>query len=176
LMPIALASGPAGLSIVREKEQRTLEPILATPIGDRELVLAKLAGALGPALLWTWTAGAASYGVSAAAAAVLVGPLVLPTLGNLVGLLLLGPVLAAVAALGGIGVSARFTDSQSANLFTGLVVVPLTLILLGLVGRPAMANPAVGLIASGLGLGLCALLFQRAVRRLRREELLTRWR
>ncbi|MGQ0703729.1 MAG: hypothetical protein ACT4PM_11415, partial [Gemmatimonadales bacterium] len=42
LMPIALASGPAGLSIVREKEQRTLEPILATPIGDRELVLAKL--------------------------------------------------------------------------------------------------------------------------------------
>ena len=176
LMPVVLASGPAGLSIVREKEQRTLEPILATPLGDRELVLSKLVGALGPALLWTWAAAIAGYAVSALVTGVRIGVPIGPTPGNLVGVVFLGPALAAAAALGGIGVSARFTDSQSANLFTGLVVVPLTLIVLGLVGRPAMASPPVGLGAGVVVLGGCALLFRRALRQLRRDELLTRWR
>ena len=176
LMPVVLASGPAGLSIVREKEQRTLEPILATPLGDRELVGSKLAAAIGPALLWTWTAAVAGYAVAALVTGVRIGIPIGPTAGNLVGLVFLGPALAAAAALGGIGVSARFTDSQSANLFTGLVVVPLTLIVLGLVGRPAMASAGTGFGAGVVVLGGCALLFRRALSRLRREELLTRWR
>jgi len=175
-MPVVLAAGPAGLSIVREKEQRTLEPILATPLGDRELVLSKLVGALGPALLWTWASAIASYAVSALAAAVQFGAVIGPTPGNLVGIVLLGPVLAAVASLAGIGASARFIDSQSVNMFVGVVIVPLTLIVLGVAGRPAMASPVLGLAATGMGLVICAALFGPAVRKLRREELLTRWR
>ena len=40
----------------REKEQRTLEPILATLIRDRDLLLAKLVAAVVPAMLITWAA------------------------------------------------------------------------------------------------------------------------
>ena len=54
--------------------------------------------------------------------------LILPTRGNLVGLLLLAPALTVLAALAGLRVSARFTDVPGATQFTGLVVVPLTLV------------------------------------------------
>ncbi len=176
LMPVVLASGPAALAIVREKEQRTLEPILATPLTDRDFVLSKLIGALGPAMLWTWVSAIAGYAVTAAVTAIRLGVAIGPTPGNLVGLALLAPALAAAGSLAAIAASARFTDSQSANFFTGVVIVPVTLVLLGLVGRPAMASGWMGLAGSVvvalIGLGL----FRRAVRRVRREELLTNWR
>jgi ABC-2 type transport system permease protein len=176
LMPVALASGPAALAIVREKEQRTLEPILATPLSDAGLVMSKLVGALGPAMLWTWVTAIAGYGVAALVTAWRVGAAIGPTPGNLVGTLALAPALAALASLGAIAASARFTDSQSANVFTGLVIVPLTLVVLALVGRPAMANAWIGLVATGVILVGCLGLYRKALRRLRREELLTSWR
>jgi ABC-type Na+ efflux pump permease subunit len=176
LMPVVLASGPAALAIVREKEQRTLEPILATPLTDRDFVLSKLIGALGPAVLWTWVSAIAGYGVTAAVTVIRLGVAIGPTPGNLVGLVLLAPVLAAAGSLGAIAASAKFTDSQSANLFTGVVIVPITLVLLGLVGRPAMVSVWLGLAGFVVVALICLGLYGRAVRRLRRDELLTNWR
>ncbi len=176
LIPVILASGGAALALVREKEQRTLEPILATPLRDRDLVVAKTLAAVGPALLMTWIAGLAGSLTGAVGSWIRVGVPILPTAGSVVSLVLLAPALAAVAALLGLRVSARFTDVQGATQYTGLVVVPIGLVVVALLGRPAMASPAAGL-ASAAGLALLALwLYGRNVRRFRREELLTRWR
>src|SRR4029079_19478926 len=54
LMPIAIASTAAAFSIVGEKQQRTLEPILATPITDREFLAGKLLVCLVPTVAITW--------------------------------------------------------------------------------------------------------------------------
>lgn len=175
-MPVVLASGPAAMAIIREKEQRTLEPILATPLTDGALVLSKLIGALGPAMLWTWVSAIAGYGITAAVTAIRLGVVIGPTPGNLVGLVLLAPALAAAASLAAIAASAKFTDSQSANFFTGVVIVPITLVLLALVGRPAMVSVWLGLAGSVVVALICFGLYGRAVRRLRRDELLTNWR
>lgn len=176
LMPVVLAASAAALALVREKEQRTLEPILATPLRDRDLLLAKLFASVGPAMLVAW--GTALVGMLAG----LVGAwlrlrtLILPTPGNLVGLLLLSPALTVLAALAGLRVSARFTDVPGAMQFTGLVVVPFTLVIVAVLGRPAMAHPLVGLVGALL-VGLAAAgLFASNVRRFRREEILTKWR
>ncbi len=176
LMPVVLAAGPGALAIVREKEQRTLEPILATPLSDGALVLSKLVGAAGPALLWTAVSAVAGYVVVGLVTWLRLGTPVGPTLGSLVALVFLGPALTAAAALGAIAASARFTDSQSANLFAGLVIVPLTLMMLAVLGRPALIFPWVGVAGSVLVWLACLGLFRRARRRLQREELLTRWR
>ncbi len=175
LMPVILASGPAALAMVREKEQRTLEPILATPLSDRALVLSKLVGAIGPAIMWTWITAIAGFGIGALVTALRLGVAIGPTPGNIVGVLVLGPVLTGAAALGAIAASARFADSQSAHVFTGLVIVPATLIVLGLAGRPAMASAWLGLGAAAVLVLVGFGLYRRAVRRLRREELLTSW-
>jgi ABC-2 type transport system permease protein len=176
LMPVILASSAAALALVREKEQRTLEPILATPLTDRDLLLAKLVAAVGPALLVSW--GAAAVGILAGMAGSWwrVGTIILPTSGNLSGLFLLAPALTVLAALGGLRVSARFTDVPGAMQFTGLVVVPASLVMVAVVGRPAMAYPAVALGGAVAG-GLAAIwLFASNLRRFRREEILTKWR
>jgi ABC-type Na+ efflux pump permease subunit len=176
LMPVILASSAAALALVREKEQRTLEPILATPLSDRDLLLAKLVAAVGPALLITWAAAVAGILVGMVGSWWRVGRVILPTAGNLAGLLLLAPALTVLAALTGLRVSARFTDVPGATQFTGLVVVPASLVVVAVIGRPAMALPVVALTGAAGG-GLAALwLFGSNLRRFRREEILTKWR
>ena len=144
LMPVMLASSAAALALVREKEQRTLEPILATPLRDRDLLLAKLIAAVVPALLVTWAAAVVGISAGVLGSVWRVGQIILPTTGTLVGLLLLAPAMATVAALAGLRASARFTDVPGAMQFTGLVVMPLCLVLVALVGRPAMRWPVAG--------------------------------
>jgi ABC-2 type transport system permease protein len=175
LIAVVLSSGAAAMALVREKEQRTLEPILATPIRDRDLLLAKLLAAVGPALVVTW--GSAVVGSLAGMAAGIwrTGKVIGPTAGNLVSWGLLAPALAALAALAGLRASARFTDVPGAMQYTGLVVVPISLIFVAVLGRPAMASPLVGLIGSVV-VGLLALwLFNANARRFSREEILTKW-
>ena len=176
LIGVVLASGAAALALVREKEQRTLEPILATPLRDRDLLLAKLIAAVVPALAVAWGAMLAGSLAGALAGRWRTGAWILPTAGNWVAWLLLAPALSSVAALFALRASARFTDVPGATQFTGLVVVPLALVLVALLGRPAMASPAVGALGA-VGVSLLALLlFAGNLRRFRREEILTRWR
>jgi ABC-type Na+ efflux pump permease subunit len=175
LMPVILASTGAALALVREKEQRTLEPILATPLRDRDLLLAKLLASVGPALLVTWSAFVPGVLAGGLCGWWRVGRVILPTAGNLVGVLLLAPAMAAVAALLGLRVSARFTDVPGAMQFTGLLVIPASLILVAVLGRPAMAHPGLGLAGAALLALAASGLFARTVRKFRREELLTRW-
>ena len=173
---VVLASGAAALALVREKEQRTLEPILATPLRDRELLLAKLLAAVAPAILITWGSAAGGTLAGLAMGWWRTGKLLLPTAGNLIGWTLLAPALAILAALGALRVSARFTDVPAATQFTGLVVVPLSLIVVAVLGRPAMASAGIAL-AGACAVSLAALgLFHSNLRRFKREELLTRWR
>ena len=49
-MPITGAMALAAHAIVGEKQARTLEPLLATPITTTELLVAKVLGALVPTL------------------------------------------------------------------------------------------------------------------------------
>ncbi|HEU5219429.1 MAG TPA: ABC transporter permease subunit [Gemmatimonadales bacterium] len=176
LMPVILASTAAALALVREKEQRTLEPILATPLTDRDLLLAKLMAAVGPALMVSWVAAVAGIVAGMLGSWIRIGVVVLPTLGNLLGLLLLAPALTVIAALGALRVSARFTDVPGAMQFTGLVVVPLSLVLVAVAGRPAMAMPLVGLVAAAVAALAALWLFASNLRRFRREDILTKWR
>ena len=102
LMPVVLAASAAALALVREKEQRTLEPILATPLRDRDLLLAKLFASVGPAMLVAWATAIVGMLAGLAGAWWRLHTLVLPTAGNIVGLLLLSPALTVLAALAGL--------------------------------------------------------------------------
>jgi len=79
------------------------------------------------------------------------------------------------AARAGLRVSARFTDVPGAMQFTGLLVMPLCLVLVALTGRPAMLSPVAGLLGTVFLTGLALWLFSRNLRRFRREKILTKW-
>ena len=67
-MPVTGAMALAAHAIVGEKQARTLEPLLATPLTTLELLMAKVAGALIPTLAIS-TGGLIAYGLVIAASA-----------------------------------------------------------------------------------------------------------
>lgn len=174
LIPIALPSVIAAHSIAGERESRSLEPLLATPIGTGELLLGKSLAAAAPAALVSWMSFLlAAGGTSMIAPPVVFAQLVRPAW--TLGILLLSPLLALASTLGGIIASSRFQDPRAAQSVTGIFVVPL-------VGAGAAVISGKLFIGAGLMLGaafamtaLNAAVLWMAVRLFRRETILTRW-
>jgi len=175
LIPIAIASTAAAFSIVGEKQQRTLEPILATPITDRQLLLGKLLATVGPTVAATWAAGLV---------AILVVDLVFTARGMVaplpdrywtVVLLVLAPALTAAVSLVTMRLSARSSDPQATVQTSALAVLPIFLLVVAVFGRLLTRSFPALLGACVLVLLLDVALFRMNVVRFRREEILTTW-
>jgi ABC-type Na+ efflux pump permease subunit len=119
LVPAALAS----YSIVGERLQGTLEPILATPIRREELLLGKALAAFVPSLAVSYAVYALFIGIvelfahPGVAPALIQGPTLLTQL-------LFTPLLAALSIWVGIAVSARSSDARTAGQLSILVSLP----------------------------------------------------
>lgn len=175
IMPVALSSTSAAFSIVGEKQQRTLEPILATPISDREFLFAKLCAALLPTVATTWITGLLAVGLVDALAWSRFGGPLLPDRFWVLGLGVLAPLLATIVVLVTMRLSARATDAQATVQATALTVIPAFLFVFAVFGKVlTVVFPAL-LAACGIAALLVWLLFRTNVRRFEREEILTRW-
>jgi ABC-2 type transport system permease protein len=175
LMPMILSATSAALAIAGEKQQRTLEPILATPISDRALLLAKLLASLGPSMITTWVAAIVGVAANAIVTSIRFDAVFWPGWPFAISVVFLSPLCGAAAALMGMRASIRSSDVDSAIQTAGIWVVPVGLVLAGGVGRLALRSTLAALI----GIGVTALIgwwfFQGNVRRFQREEILTRW-
>jgi ABC-2 type transport system permease protein len=176
LIPVFLSAMSAALSIAAEKQQRTLEPILATPLSTRDLVAAKLVAAVGPAVLVTWGAALLNVIGAAVTTSIRFGEAFWPGWAVVQVILVLGPVCAVASALLGMRASTRANDVQTAVQTASLWVMPAGILMVATLGRPALRSLFVGLVAIGLAALICWWLFRRTVRRFEREEILTRWR
>jgi ABC-2 type transport system permease protein len=174
LTPVAGAMSIAAFSVIGEKQARTLEPLLATPITTLELLAAKVAAALVPAV--ALAVGCYVLYIAAIAATARPGVfLVLVTPGSLATMFVLGP-LAALAALQlAVCVSARVNDPRSAQQIGALVILPLAGLLVALLlGAVQLTSTVIGVIAVVL-VAVDAVLMMIAVRLFDRESILTRW-
>ena len=174
LTPVAGAMSVAAYSVVGEKQARTLEPLLATPITTLELLTAKALGALVPALLLT----AIYFFFYIAAVALFARPGVYRVLfspQSLSVVFVLGP-LAALAALQlAVCASSRVNDARSAQQIGVLIILPIAGLLVGQVLGALLVTPAlIALIAAGLAVINAALMWL-AITLFDRETILTRW-
>ena len=174
LGPITSAMSIAASSVIGEKQARTLEPLLVTPITTFELLAGKLLGALLPTLVLSLLSIVLYLGVIAATAhdgvfSVLLGP---RTLGVV---FLLGPLAAMVALLLAISVSSRVNDPRTAQQLSIFVILPIPALLLGQIfGGIELTVPLILWIAFGLLLVNAGLMWF-AIRLFDRETILTRW-
>lgn len=174
LIPVIGVMSLASHSIVGEKQARSLEPLLATPITTMELLVAKVLGAALPAfaleassvllymagIVWLAEPGVARA-VASARTLVLVG--------------LVGPLLTLVALQLAVVVSARAADPRTAQQAAVLVVVPLVGVFVAqMVGWFWLTGPHLVLVAAGLGTVWIALL-GLSVAAFDRETILIRW-
>jgi ABC-2 type transport system permease protein len=172
LVPVVGAMALVTTSIVDELSNRSLEPLLATPISTLELLVAKAGSAFAVAMALL-TAGAALF---AAAAGTLAQPGVLAALltpGAAALVLGLAPGAAAATLMLGVIASSRARDARSAQQFSVLVVLPLVALFVGRIGDGVSA-PALLTVAAAAW-ALTVLLAIVGVRVFDRERILTRW-
>jgi ABC-type Na+ efflux pump permease subunit len=172
VLPIFLPILLAAQSIGGERERRTLEPLLATPVSTLSIILGKSIAALIPALVITWIAAAAfCLGIDA-----ICGAWLLPDQSWLFGTLLLTPLLALFGNGAAVLVSARVLDPRAAQNLAATTVLPLLgLLVMQLAGRIALGPRFYFGLAAAVALMDVAMI-ALAVRTFDRERLLTRWR
>jgi ABC-type Na+ efflux pump permease subunit len=174
LMPAVLPPILAAQTLVREKQSRSLETLLVTPVRTWEIVLAKVLLCASLGVLPEWIVAAAHYVIALGrCSSVAIEALTSP--GWLV-MVFVGSPLVAVLGVGlGVAVSSRAKDAQTAQQVAGMVVLPivglLTMQSLGIAsldGVGALLFVGVVAVADTIVLALAISLFER-------ESVVTRW-
>jgi ABC-2 type transport system permease protein len=175
ITPVAGAMSVAAHSVVGEKQARTLEPLLATPLTTLELLAAKVLGALLPALALT----VAYFAVYVAGVAITAGPgayRVLLGPRSLAIVFVLAPLASLLALQLAVCVSSRVNDSRSAQQIGALVILPISALMMAqlfgtlqLTLAVTAALAVILVVVNAVMLWLATVLFDR-------EAILTRWR
>jgi len=175
LTPITGAMSLAAHAVIGEKQTRTLEPMLATPVTTLELLLAKVLGALLPTLAISLIGLVLYFALIAAFGDVGVFRAMLSVRSAIL-VLVLGPAAALVALQGALVISSRVNDPRTAQQFSVLLIMPLAVALVGqFVGRMWMSVAFLAFVGVGL-FGVWVLLTVLSVALFERESILTRWR
>jgi len=165
----------ASYSIVGEKVERSLEPLLATPVSDGEILLGKSIAAFLPTILATY-AGAAIYMTLVDRTLYgIAGYLYYPNWEMAVILLLLAPLTALLSIEVNVITSARVSDVRSASQLGGVVFAPfLAVYIAGEIGVITLDTTTL-LIISAIFAVLAVVMFFISTRTFQREEILTKW-
>jgi ABC-2 type transport system permease protein len=175
IIPISVAMTAAAHAVVGEKEARTLEPLLATPLTTTELLVAKVLGALLPAATVTGP-GLLLYLGSIAAFA---EPGVLATMitwRSAAAMGLLGPGLSLIALQLTVLFSSRVQDEDTARQLAIVGLLPFGgLVAAQFTGRFWISTAGLALWGVAL-IGVWLLLLAFSVAVFDRDRILTRWR
>lgn len=170
MVPIALASQ----SVIGERQARSLEPQLATPIEVSELLAGKTIAAALPAILATWGVWVA-YGLVNAVIAnpvllrMVFSPQWIVAMGSLV------PLICILSVLLGVIVSSRVGDARTAQQFGAFVVLPIIAIAVAqFLGGQATFTMAQVVVGDLIVLGMIGGLLVVGSWAFDREEILTR--
>lgn len=133
LMPMLVGFFPVSISLVialetfvGEKERRSLEPLLSTPLTNTELYLGKVFAAMIPPLV------AAYLGVG-----IYIGQMILgsqqwrPDFSLVVLIAVLTTVQALVMVTGAVVVSSQTTSTRAANLLASAIILPMSILVMG---------------------------------------------
>ena len=169
IIPLAIAV----YSIVGEKEQTTLEPLLATPITDWELFLGKALASVIPAVLINWIA----FGLFLAVMRILTGEflvqtITVPWLASIFGL---SPLLAAFSVGVTMIVSSRASDARAAYQFSSLAILPGLIPLIIYSSMKTLVDLRLVVLEGGVLIIAGAVVLWIAIRLFKREQILTRW-
>jgi ABC-2 type transport system permease protein len=133
LVPVMVSTVVAANSFAGEKERRTLEGLLYTPVSDSELVVGKIAAAFVPTIVFTWGCFAVYTAIVALFGIPIAGRLFFPTANWWALMVLLVPAVSLLVISIVVLVSAKARGFQEANAIGGSVILPV----IGLVAAQA---------------------------------------
>lgn len=178
MFPLVIPHSIAIYAIMSEKDQQSLEPLLATPLRTGEIFVAKALASVIPALAITWVA----FGLFLVAVRALLPSFALEIAWQELGslwLLTLGvfaPLAATFMTLASMAIATRVSDLRTAQILSSFVMLPVLLSVLLLLFQRSVGKPE---LLGWLSLGLLVLdlgLLWLNVKLFQREEILTRGR
>ena len=171
VLPTAIAS----YSLVGEKVEGCLEPLLATPATDSEILLGKSIAAFLPSVAAIYAGAVLFMALSDAFAYGTLGYLYFPNWTAAVIFVVMTPLAAILCIEFNILISARVSDIRAAQQLGALAVLPLAAIYLaGELNVLALDLPTLGIISGALVV-VDGGLFVASRATFQREEILTRW-
>ena len=166
----------ASYTVVGEKVEKSLEPLLATPTTDGEIVLGKAIAAIVPPLGSIIVASAIFMALADVVTRGILGRYFFPTSSSMIVLFVMVPLASAMSVAWNVVISARVNDVRIAQQIGALVVLPFAaLYVAGEVGLIDLGVIRNLLLVAGGQLVAAVLLLYLAVATFRREEILTRW-
>ena len=175
LIPTVVPLTMAIYSVIGEKSARTLEPLLATPVGVGDLLFAKSLASTVPSVLVTWLAYAIyltsviALGSHAAQNAVTAPRWILA-------IVVMVPLLTLLSVNLGILISTRVNDVRVAQQIGGLVVVPVVALGIAQVTGQVVLDNGAFLQMSAFLIVVDVAVFWLAKVAFQRENILVRWR
>jgi ABC-2 type transport system permease protein len=176
LIPAILPSIIASYSFVGEKIEKSLEPLLATPTTDGELLLGKSLASFIPCMVVTY--------VGAAISAIIIdvwsitspqiGTLVIPNLNWLLVIGVIAPLACIMSVEANIIVSSKVNDIRAAQQLGGLIVLPLVFIVI-FASTSAQLSIVLAIAVSAALAVADITLFYLSKATFQREEILTKW-
>jgi ABC-2 type transport system permease protein len=174
-IPAIVSTTIATYSFVGEKVNRQLEPLLATPTTDGELLLGKSLGAFLPSigaifasfLAFTVIVDSMTFGIF--------NGLLLPNLQSVVIVFVFAPMIGVMAVEWSVFVSSRVTDVRAANQLGMVAGVPVFAFYFLFLGGIVTLDVSVLIAFFVVLLGLSLAFYYLSKKLFKREEILTKW-
>ncbi len=174
ILPISIPVTIAAYSIVGEKANHSLEPLLATPITTGELLAGKALAAALPAVVATWISFLLYLiGVRIMTSAAMLAHILDPLW--LLAVFLLGPLLTVLSVCTAIIISSRVTDPRVAEQLSAVVILPIILLLVGQSMGLIILDGQIVVLGAIIVTILDVILLIIAVKAFQRETILTKW-
>lgn len=174
LIPAMASSVIASDSFAGEKERKTIEGLLATPLTDAELMLGKMLVAFVPSMLVTLVSFAAYTAMVDILGFPLFGRFVLPTLNWVLTIFLLAPAIAMAGIAVTVIVSARVKGFREAQQMSVLIIVPIMGLVIGQALGLFLLVPEVIVILFVVFAIIDAIILRIGLGMFQREEILSR--
>ncbi|MGH7599056.1 MAG: ABC transporter permease subunit [bacterium] len=174
LIPVMASGIIAASSFAGEKERKTIEGLLYTPISDKELVMGKILVSLIPAVLITWVSFIVYTVVVNSLGYAIFQHLFFPTASWLVLIFWLAPAISFLSLAFVVYVSQRATGVWEAQQVSALLVLPIiTLVISSVKGLIQLRWPVI-FFAGLIVLIIDLFIYRWLVRKLDRERIVTK--
>jgi ABC-2 type transport system permease protein len=175
IVPIMASSVIASDSFAGEKERKTIEALLATPLTDAELFLGKVLVAFIPATIITFASFALySAVVDILAAGMFNGLILLPNQVWLTMIFGLSPLIALTSIGLTVTISAKVKGFREAQQISVILLAPILGLVFGQISGALFLGPAVLYALMGTFALVDILVFYVGVRSFKREEILSK--
>jgi ABC-2 type transport system permease protein len=175
LIPAIIPTVIASYSFVGEKLNKSLEPLLATPTTDTELLAGKTLAIFIPSVLVTWISLLPAVIIVDLVTYPILGYYILPNMIWVLGVFLVAPLFCILSVLVNVIVSARVSDVRTSQQIGSIVILPVIAFFIAALAGVVVLNDLYMLIFGAIILAVDLVVFYISLRMFQREEILVKW-